>query len=346
MGEDSPVLEFNEWLAYTNWANLYREDLENWKSQYNIGDNGHGYSEKAYQDWAGKADERNSTLPAYKQKRRWIYKRVGKLNRDPNPRALLSKVQDISKASALQQRKKRTKRGIKPGKPEKVERRMGPNLPGKAVSLISAAAMDAIIRDGTPAYFLHISTISNEATPKGCDDTKGSTPSESIRGNRETTEEAPIDKEAGEIQKDEEEILKHVPEKYRDFLDVFSPGEAKIETEGDSAPPFGKLYNMSEKELKALKDYIDNMLGKGFIRSSNSPAGAPVLFVKKKDGSLRLCVDYHALNRITRKNRYPLPLIGPLVDQLQKAKYFTKLDLRAGYNNVRIHCQCARILLL
>ena len=145
MGEDSPVLEFNEWLAYTNWANLYKEDLENWKNQYNIGNNGHGYSEKAYQDWAGKADERNSTLPAYKQKRRWIYKRVRKLNRDPNPRALLSKVQDISKASALQQRKKRTKRGIKPGKPEKVERRMGPNLPGKAVSLISAAAMDAII---------------------------------------------------------------------------------------------------------------------------------------------------------------------------------------------------------
>ena len=184
---------------------------------------------------------------------------------------------------------------------------MGPNLPGKAVSLISAAAMDAIIRDGTPAYFLHISTISNEATPKGCVDTKGSTPSESIRGNRETTEEAPIDKEAGEIQKDEEEIFKHVPEKYRDFLDMFSPGEAKIlpphrpydlkiETEGDSAPPFGKLYNMSEKELKALKDYIDDMLGKGFIRSSNSPAGAPVLFVKKKDGSLRLCVDYRALN--------------------------------------------------
>ena len=93
---------------------------------------------------------------------------------------------------------------------------------------------------------------------------------------------------------------------------------------------------MSEKELKALKDYIDDMLGKGFIRSSNSPAGALVLFVKKKDGSLRLCVDYRALNRITRKNRYPLPLIGPLVDQLQKAKYFTKLDLRAGYNNVRI----------
>ena len=78
------------------------------------------------------------------------------------------------------------------------------------------------------------------------------------------------------------------------------------------------------------------MLGKGFIRSSHSPAGAPVLFAKKKDGSLRLCVDYRALNRITRKNRYPLPLIGTLVDQLRKAKVFTKIDLRAGYNNVQV----------
>ena len=105
---------------------------------------------------------------------------------------------------------------------------------------------------------------------------------------------------------------------------------------GDSAPPFRKLYNMSEKELKALKDYIDNMLGKGFICASNLPAGAPVLFVKKKDRSLWLCIDYQALNNITRKNQYPLPLIGPLVDQLRKAKYFMKLNLRASYNNVRI----------
>ena len=94
---------------------------------------------------------------------------------------------------------------------------------------------------------------------------------------------------------------------------MFSPGEAKelpphrpydikIETEGEKMPPIGKLYNMSEVELKALKEYIDDMLGKGFIRSSNSPAGAPVLFAKKKDGSLRLCVDYRALNKVTRKN--------------------------------------------
>ena len=76
---------------------------------------------------------------------------------------------------------------------------------------------------------------------------------------------------------------------------------------------------MSQVELDALKSYIDEMLSKGFIRTSNSPIGAPVLFVKKKNGTLRLCVDYRALNKITVKNRYPLPLIRELRDRLHGA---------------------------
>ena len=83
-------------------------------------------------------------------------------------------------------------------------------------------------------------------------------------------------------------------------------------------------------------EYLDDMSGKGFIRPSNSLAGAPILFAKKKDGSLRLCVDYRGLNAITRKNRYPLPLVGDLLDRLRSAKFFTKIDLHAGYNNIRI----------
>jgi hypothetical protein len=93
---------------------------------------------------------------------------------------------------------------------------------------------------------------------------------------------------------------------------------------------------MSTNELEALKSYIDEMLGKGFIQSSNSPAGAPVLFVKKKNGTLRLCIDYQALNQITIKNRYPLPLAGDLIDRLSRAKIYLKIDLRVGYNNVHI----------
>jgi len=93
---------------------------------------------------------------------------------------------------------------------------------------------------------------------------------------------------------------------------------------------------MSELELKVLHDYIDDMLQKGFIRPSESPAGAPVMFAKKKDGSLRLCVDYRGLNRVTIKNRYPIPLINNMLDCLQGAWIYSKIDLHAGYNNICI----------
>ena len=81
---------------------------------------------------------------------------------------------------------------------------------------------------------------------------------------------------------------------------------------------------------------LKELLDAGFIRPSKAPYGAPVLFQKKHDGSLRLCIDYRALNKLTIKNKYPLPLIADSFDQLSKAKYFTKLDLRSGYYQVRI----------
>ncbi|KAH0611235.1 uncharacterized protein H6S33_011662 [Morchella sextelata] len=101
-------------------------------------------------------------------------------------------------------------------------------------------------------------------------------------------------------------------------------------------PPFGPLYGMSREELIVLKRYIQDNLKKGFIQASSSPAGAPVLFVKKADGTLRLCVDYRGLNELTVKNRYPLPLIRETLDHLSKAKWYTKLDLRQGYNQIRM----------
>ena len=138
-----------------------------------------------------------------------------------------------------------------------------------------------------------------------------------------------------------------IPQEFHDFLEVFKksnsdklpdhgPFDHAIPTEGDSHPPFGPIYSLSEVELKALDDYLKENLKKGFIRPSSSPAGAPILFVKKSDGSLRLCVDYRGLNRITRKNRYPLPLIQESLDRLKEASWFTKIDLRAAYNLIRI----------
>ncbi len=79
---------------------------------------------------------------------------------------------------------------------------------------------------------------------------------------------------------------------------------------------FGPIYNLSQTELAALRKYIDENLGKGFIRHSKSPAGAPILFVKKKGESLRMYVDYQGLNKVTKKNRYLLPLISGLLQQL------------------------------
>lgn len=91
---------------------------------------------------------------------------------------------------------------------------------------------------------------------------------------------------------------------------------------------------MSPAELDALRAYLDENLAKQHIRPSKSPAGAPVMYIKKKDGSLRLCVDYRDLNAMTVKNRYPLPLPNEIMDRVQGAKIFSKIDLRSGYSNM------------
>ena len=145
----------------------------------------------------------------------------------------------------------------------------------------------------------------------------------------------------------ESDDSKLVPTQYHDFLDVFSkvkadqlpehrPFDHSIPLEPGTNPPYGPIYNLSEKELTVLREYLDDNLKKGFITESQSPAGSPILFVKKKDGSLRLCVDYRGLNKITIKNRYPLPLIPEMLDRLRTAKIFTKIDLRGAYNLLRI----------
>ncbi len=103
-----------------------------------------------------------------------------------------------------------------------------------------------------------------------------------------------------------------------------------------SEPPSKSTIRLSYAELEELRKQLADHGDHGFIRASKSPYGAPVLFVKKKDGSMRLCVDYRALNKITVKNRYPLPRIEELLDRVQGSAVFSKIDLRSGYHQIRI----------
>ncbi|KAL5553902.1 hypothetical protein UlMin_041303 [Ulmus minor] len=110
----------------------------------------------------------------------------------------------------------------------------------------------------------------------------------------------------------------------------------EIELLPGSAPVSKAPYRMAPAELKELQIQLQKLLDKGFIRPSYSPWGAPVLFVKKKDGTLRMCIDYRELNKLTIKNKYPLPRIDDLFDQLKGAANFSKIDLRSGYHQLRI----------
>jgi hypothetical protein len=103
-----------------------------------------------------------------------------------------------------------------------------------------------------------------------------------------------------------------------------------------AAPVSKTPYRMSTPELKDLQLQLKELLKKGYIHPSVSPWGAPVLFVKKKDGTLRLCTDFRQLNKVTVKNKYPLPRIDDLFEQLKDAKIFSKIDLRSRYHQVRI----------
>jgi hypothetical protein len=112
--------------------------------------------------------------------------------------------------------------------------------------------------------------------------------------------------------------------------------EFAIELQPGTTPISKRPYQMPPAELAELKKQLQELLDKGFIRPSNSPWECPALFVKKKDESLRLCIDYRPLNAVTIKNKYPLPRIDVLFDQLVGAKVFSKIDLRSGYHQIKI----------
>src|SRR5258707_3714498 len=143
-----------------------------------------------------------------------------------------------------------------------------------------------------------------------------------------------------------EDTLSGVPQEYHEFHDVFSgekanvlaphwPYDLKINLEGVKLF-HGLIYLLSPPELTVLREFLEENIQNGFIHPSKSPWGSPVLFVKKKDGSLCLCIDFHALNRVTEKDRYPLPLIPDLLNSLGPARIYSKIDLKHAYHLVRI----------
>ncbi|GJT83691.1 putative reverse transcriptase domain-containing protein [Tanacetum coccineum] len=112
--------------------------------------------------------------------------------------------------------------------------------------------------------------------------------------------------------------------------------EFQIDLVPGAAPVARAPYRLAPSEMKELSEQLKELSDKGFIRPSSSPWGAPVLFVKKKDGSFRMCIDYRELNKLTVKNRYPLPRIDDLFDQLQGSSVYSKIDLRSGYHQLRV----------
>ena len=124
-----------------------------------------------------------------------------------------------------------------------------------------------------------------------------------------------------------DELPRLPPQRDVDFVIELHPGTSPISM---------TLHRMALVELQELKVHIQGLLDKGFIRPSTSPWGAPVLFAKKKDKTLQLCIDYRQLNRVTIKNQYPLPRIDDLFDQLRGARVYSKIDLRIGYHQLRV----------
>ena len=173
-----------------------------------------------------------------------------------------------------------------------------------APSLINAMTASKMLRKGCQGYLAFIVDMRQEGT---------------------RLEDIPIVKEFPDVFLDD--ISGLPPDREVEFTIDLIPG-----TEPISIPP----YRMSPAELRELKSQLEELLSKGFIRPSISPWGAPVLFVKKKDGSLRLCIDYRKLNRVTIRNQYPLLKIDELFDQIQGSRVYFKIDLRLGYHQLKV----------
>ncbi len=148
-----------------------------------------------------------------------------------------------------------------------------------------------------------------------------------------------------------DDVKERLPSEYHDFLDVFDRSEAEklpphreydhklefIDEDSKSKLPKSRIYPMSAHKLQEVKKYLDENLKRGFIVPSKAPFASPILFAEKPNGGLRFCVDYRRLNHITKRNRYPIPLIDEVLARIQGCKYLTRLDIIAAFNKLRMH---------
>ncbi|GJV74297.1 putative reverse transcriptase domain-containing protein [Tanacetum coccineum] len=148
-----------------------------------------------------------------------------------------------------------------------------------------------------------------------------------------------VEKKADEKRLEDIPVVKEFPDVFPEDLPGIPPVrqvEFQIDLIPGAAPIARTPYRLAPSEMQELSNQLQELTDRGFIRPSTSPWGAPVLFVKKKDGSFRMCIDYRELNKLTIKNRYPLPRIDDLFDQLQGSSVYSKIDLRSGYHQLRV----------
>jgi len=176
--------------------------------------------------------------------------------------------------------------------------------------LISASAVKRALRNGHEAQFVFLGSLTS--TPSG--------PDKLSQGNR-----------VNQLMKNFEDVFAE-----RKGLPPLRTHQHPIVVEPDSVPPYKAPYRLSVKEDAELRTQLSALLGEGLIQPSKSPYAAPVLFVKKKDGAMRMCIDYRALNKITKKDRFPLPRIDDLLDSLHGSQVYSKIDLKSAYHQIRI----------
>ena len=237
----------------------------------------------------------------------------------------------------------------------------GPSKPTKKLDFISLKKTIKMAQStDTPVLLAVVRPITNEDIPKKNKKPKTKTRANAAHGRTEGEKRRML-KESGPAKDTTtvKDTMKEMVEKadravrgelsgiLEEYGDVFPEKlpygpppkrmiDHEIEVVPGSEPPHKSPYRLSNAEMEELRNQVETLLEQGWIRPSSSPYGAPVIFVPKKNGQWRMCIDYRALNKITVKNRYPLPRIEELLDRLHGARYFSKIDLHSGYHQIRV----------